>query len=259
MKSSNSEIKECFCQQGTGNDGACCGMCGHEDAMCCDPAEDYSNGLDIGKFVVLSVISGGIYLIYWFYRNWKHFKEYTKKPLHPAVRTVGVLFPVADIVLYCMQFIEIHRLAQKEERRTFPLLLTCVGFSLIIVLVWLLFVSEFVFWDMEAQFATQFIGFVAVIIGTLIVIPVQMSLNDIWKHAQKTKILRLWYTNGEKAWIVIGALLLFFSFVSIFFAPPPTYTDYPAFGIPGQYENNLDIPSPAQPEPENETPNDSKS
>lgn len=256
MKNSNSEIKECFCRHDKEDDGACCGMCGHEDTVCCDPDESYSNGLDIGKFMILSVVSGGIYLIYWFYRNCMHLKEYTNKPIRPATRTVGALFPVADIILYCMQFIEIHRLAQKEERRTFPLIWICIGFSFILILAWFLFVSEFIFWDAEAQFAIQFIGFIAITIGTLIVIPVQMSLNDIWKHAQKTKILRMWYTNGEKAWLVIGAFLMFFSFVSIFFAPPPTYTDYPAIGAPSD-ENNFNTPEPIQPEPENKMPDDS--
>lgn len=223
MQCCNDETKECACQENCESD-------------------DYSNILDPGKFVILSVVSGGAYFIYWFYRNWKHLKEHTNGSLRPVARTIGAIFPIVDIILYCVQFTAIHRLAKKEGRRAFPLVWVCVGFSLTIVAAWLLFAATFRFLDPGVQFDIQFFGLIITVFAALIALPVQLSLNDIWKHAHKTKPVRLWYTNGEKAWIVVGALLMFFSFISIFMASPsPLEDSYP----PDFYQDNQ---SPAVPQ-----------
>lgn len=225
--------------------------CCKEEGMCDENAE--SNSLDAGKFFLLTVVSGGLYLIYWFYRNWKHIKEHTKGSIRPAGRTVAASFPVLDIVLFSLQLKAIYDLAKKQGSRTFPLVWTCIGVALIFIASWALLVATFFTYDAE-QFGLSLIGFLLSIFVALILMPVQLTLNDFWKHAQPARAdIRTSYTNGEKAWLVVGSLLIFFELLVTFIMPPPIDSYYPEENYGDNYES-LDSLNPETPADQQEKP-----
>lgn len=228
--------------------GSGCGDCPESDeGMERYPTDEeiFTKGLDVGKLVLLSVLSSGTYHIYWMYRNWKHLKEYKHLTIKPMLRAGLLILPVVDIVLSCLQFKRIHALAREENRRAFPLLWTCIGYGLFIVLSWFFFVMVFIATgNPYLGLGLFFFEFVAIIFMTLILLPVQYTLNDIWTHAEPKKILRTSYTNGEIAWIVIGSILLLLSMYSMFSPPEFPLDDY--YAPPAGAEQQLpplDTPS----------------
>lgn len=44
------------------------------------------------KFLLLSVLTTGMYLVYWFYKNWKNQMLSTGERMHPVVRTIFSIF-----------------------------------------------------------------------------------------------------------------------------------------------------------------------
>lgn len=212
-----------------------------------------SNGLDVGKFFLLTVISGGLYLIYWFYRNWRHIKEHTKSSIRPAGRTVLASFPVLDIVLFSLQLKAIYDLAKKQGSRTFPLVWTCIGVALIFIASWALLAALSITYGAE-QFGLSLMGFFLSISIALILMPVQLALNDFWKHAQPARAdIRASYTNGEKAWLVVGSLLMVFGLLVTFIMPPPIDSYYPGENYKDIY-GSLDSPDLDSPTDQQEKP-----
>lgn len=61
-----------------------CQFCGAPPA----PTEQFSRILPIWKFILLSVITFGIYELYWFYKTWKFLKERNNLDISPFWRAV---------------------------------------------------------------------------------------------------------------------------------------------------------------------------
>lgn len=219
------------------------GVCGEDgcgDGGSCKASHEYSNGLAAGTFVVLTFVSMGIYLIYWFYRNWKHIKEYTKTPLQPVGRTIAAALPVVDIVLFCLQLKYIHGLAKKQDVRSFPLVWSCVGVSLLFIVAWAIFAATLVSFGPDL-FMLFYVYMAGVALLALVLLPAQLTLNALWERVQDAPT-RDSYTNGEKAWLVVGALFMFFDFISIFILPPPPFAAQPPLDdYPQEYSEPLNI------------------
>ncbi len=260
------ELKECSgaCEQGDcqcavkkempAEESSCCGggcsdclsadeTCQGEMA-CCDDGEEfrYSNGLDAGKFFVLSLLSMSAYQLYWMYRNWSHIKEYTKKPMRPVGRTVAALFPILDIAVFCLLITSIFSLTKKDGRRSFSLPGVCIGYSVLLLASWAFLALSILFTDPAYAFVLFFFQTLLVISMTLILLPVQMALNDFWKHEQRHQPLQTSYTNGEIAWIVVGGLFLLLSLVSFFLPSSQPSYDYFPTGI----DNGVSYSRPAK-------------
>ncbi len=45
-----------------------------------------------GKFLVLSLLTMNMYLLYWFYRNWKLYRAKTGEPMWPVARAIFAIF-----------------------------------------------------------------------------------------------------------------------------------------------------------------------
>ncbi|MBI4600124.1 DUF4234 domain-containing protein [Candidatus Uhrbacteria bacterium] len=214
--------------------GGCSDCSGEGKEMACCEYEDapYSNALDNGKFVVLSILSFGIYHLYWMYRNWKHIKEQTNKQIRPVGRTVAAFFPILDIIFFCAQFSAIHALTKKEGQRSFPLLGVCFGYSALLILGWTIMVFSYVYaGDPSFGFFALYAQALVALGATLILLPVQLALNDFWKRELPNRSMRTWYTSGEIAWIVVGGLFLVISLASLFIPPPLPAFDYLPSGI----------------------------
>ena len=52
----------------------------------------FSNITSTGKFIILSILSLGIYELVWMYRNWKFFKEKEKTDISPFWRAWFAIF-----------------------------------------------------------------------------------------------------------------------------------------------------------------------
>ncbi len=77
------------------------------------PGEERSYARPLGRTALFFVVSGGYYQFYWFYRNWKDFKEYLNLDFNLAFRTIGLFVPFLNLYLVWKQFSEINGLLEE--------------------------------------------------------------------------------------------------------------------------------------------------
>ena len=60
---------------------------------------NYSLYLPIWKFILFNSLTGGFYIIYWFYRNWKFIKINLTPNISPILRTLAMFVPILAIIM----------------------------------------------------------------------------------------------------------------------------------------------------------------
>jgi hypothetical protein len=48
--------------------------------------------------VLLSLVTFGLYLVYWYYKSWRAVRDFTGKSMSPGWRTVGLFVPILGVV-----------------------------------------------------------------------------------------------------------------------------------------------------------------
>jgi hypothetical protein len=152
--------------------------------------QQYSNAQPVLHFVLLSILTFGIYEFYWFYRNWKHIKVHKNLDIRPGWRTVGLFIPIYGIVLAYRQLREIRDFS-KELRidKTYS-----PG--------WILFgwLTLNALWKLPDPF--WFLSFLSVVPLAV----VQGVLNSYWKKEQPGFTERTKFSGGQIAILVIGGI-----------------------------------------------------
>ncbi len=159
----------------------------------------YSNIQPYWKLFILNFFTLGLFSIYWFYRNWRDFKEDIGWSLNPTWRTVGLLVPWLGIYFIYQQFRDIKELAKREGVKTHlsPVVNAICYYSLMAILS----LSRP---STLAQFI--FSAVVVLLIGGVLV-PPQITLNAIWSKRQPLLSPRRSLTLSEAVFLVSGAVI----------------------------------------------------
>jgi len=81
------------------------------------------NKISVNKFIILSVVTLGLYELWWIYKSWRFFKEKEKSGIMPAVRTVF------SIIFLIPLFNKILKLAKNNDyNHSYVSVLLFVGF-----------------------------------------------------------------------------------------------------------------------------------
>ncbi len=160
----------------------------------------FSNVLPMWQFIALSFFTFGIYEIYWFYRNWKHFKKHKNLDISPGWRTVILFVPVIGLIYIYRQLEDIQTYGMEAgvKSKFLP------GVVLLFIIIFNVMVK------LPAPYW---------LIATLSFIPtafVQVSLNEYWMIEQPGMPVR----NGLPGWqvllLIVGILWMFLVFVGLF-------------------------------------------
>lgn len=120
--------------------------------------ENYSKVIPIWKFILLSVITFGIYELVWFYRNWKFLKSEQNLKITPLLRTIFASIFAWSFASYQKKFL--------NEKN--------IAFNYSPILIW---VSYFVFrilWKLPDPYSLlSYLTFVPLI-------PLVVSMNKYW-------------------------------------------------------------------------------
>ena len=138
-----------------------------ESALKQSATKQISNIQPIWHFLVISIVTFGLYDIYWFYRNWKQLKAHKYLDINPIKRTIGLIIPIYSLVVtyeYFSQIRDVSRDAGVEKLYSLGLVFfSCWFFSVI---------------TLSDKYG---------IIGILILVPlsmVQNTLNSYWEIEQ---------------------------------------------------------------------------
>lgn len=145
----------------------------------------YSNVQPIWKLLVMIVCSYGLYIIYWFYRNWKYLCDYEAEPIHPLLRTIGLFIPVIAIILVYFQFRKIKFFADAYRVKSY-----------------------------RSPFLASILFAIFFPLGLIIV---QTTLNRYWKKKQKYFPTRKWFSPCETVVIVIFSIMFILNLVNRLF------------------------------------------
>ncbi len=136
------------------------------------------------RVLIMSVVSAGLYLLYWFYLTWKHFRDSTDRDAYPVWHALTLLVPI-----YSLFRIHAHMRVYRELMSMQNLATTISpGWAVVAVLVSsaMSFWSARISWDtpitqLEAQI-NAFLVVVSVVVVVWLLLQVQSNLNRYWAH-----------------------------------------------------------------------------
>ncbi|MDP8260447.1 MAG: hypothetical protein P9L96_05575 [Candidatus Gygaella obscura] len=156
--------------------------------------EVFSNIVPIKKFIFLSVISLGLYEIYWMYKNWQFIKEKRKLKIIPMARAIFSLFFIYSF------FKNIFLITAEKgyEEKYSPILL-----SACFIMLNLLANKDNLMWFMAI------FSFVPLVVAL-------NAVNFYWQKTQPKKRIRTNFSKEELLMLYFGLLLILMSVISMF-------------------------------------------
>lgn len=179
--------------------------------------EQYSNAQAPWRLIILSILTFGIYEIYWFYRNWKHLKKHKDLDISPGWRTIGLFVPIYNIILIYQQFRDIRDFAVEVGCKTysFPGRLTC-GYIILGGISFRLALYEWKLTDPAELLGSTVFGLVISLLALWLLVVVQRTLNTYWEKEQPELTMRTKFSGKEIALLIIGGIFWILSLIGIF-------------------------------------------
>ncbi len=184
----------------------------------------FSNGLEPGYVVLLTILTYGMYHIYWFYKNWTELKEALNRPIRPVMRSIGLFVPLFNIFLIAQQFKNIRDVAREQGCTAFySHIWTSIGYVVLsnIYAAYTIMTTAALISEGTASLTPDLLVGIMFIdlaffstLGVLLIAP-QRLLNEYWSRVQQLP-LRRHLTAGEITWIVFGGIFWFISVIEVF-------------------------------------------
>jgi len=157
--------------------------------------QKYSNVQPTWHLIILSIATLGLYDLYWFYRNWKHFKNHKGLNIRPGWRTVGIFVPIYGLFLIWEQFEDSYNYAEEaSEKKTKPFK-WALGWYIVCNL---LFRLPHPYWLLTN-------------LAVFALVDMQKRLNSYWRHEQPDLPIRA--KLSARQWIVVICGVLYWALV----------------------------------------------
>lgn len=176
-----------------------CGRAVNETSSEAMPSTEYFS-ISVGRLVLFSVLTWGIYPIYWFYRNWYAIKKAQSLNIWPVARGFFAIFFCHDL------FKRVLRSAKDNGYTTSYSPQWLAAAYIVMVIVGNL-------WGRTASLGILDLFIMAFVLGVtpLPLIPVQRAINFNNKKIGSSQEADTKFSGGEVALIVIGILVLLLS------------------------------------------------
>ena len=208
-----------------------CGGCGKalpaestadpEEALTGQPPRTLAYRISPTRILVMTFLSDGLYLFYWFYITWQQYRDHTGNQVFPMWHTLSLMIPI-----YGLFRTHAHMRSFKELMQGAGVFCSiAVGWAVVLVLISTaldnasLRVNGGFFNFGEVSFGAALISAlldlasIAVVLGLLL--HVQQNLNRYWASLDNVTLVDLNVGAGEVILAVVGVLTWIISLISI--------------------------------------------
>ncbi len=156
--------------------------------------ENFSKVIPLWKFILLSVITFGIYELVWFYRNWKILKNEQNLKITPLLRTIFSTIFAWSFASYLKKFL--------NEKN--------IAFNYSPILIWASYFVFRILWKLPDPYSLlSYLTFISMI-------PLVKSMNTYWISQEQNlspKKFSWWQIILIIIWIIMFMLIVFASFL----------------------------------------------
>ena len=191
-------------------DSLFCGACGRPIVGGGDSGAPVPYLISPARIILMSILTVGIYTIYWLYKTWQHYRDHTGAEAYPVWHGLTAVVPVYG------------SFRAHAHLRTFGELASAagltVGFSpglafFAIIVGWL---GIFVGWSPALSLLVQIVSFIA---GVWMMLHAQPRINYFWDQTYGARLRGVAFGKGEIILVIFGALIWLGLILSIFVDP----------------------------------------
>jgi len=165
-----------------------------------------------GRLLLLTVLSYGIFLYYWFYLTWRQYRDHTGKRAFPVWHTLALGVPIYGLYRTHAHMDSYNRLMHQAGQPTSinaPLTVALMLISVVLSIV--SFLASGALPGIEfpgVQGVLMKLGFdvLAIATATVLLIHVQPKLNSYWIGLPEVQTSNTRLGSGEITSLVIGIL-----------------------------------------------------
>jgi len=154
------------------------------------PPPRVSNGQLPFHFAALSILTLGLYEVYWFWRNWRDLRRDLALELQPTWRAIGLLLPVVNVVLVYDQLRVIREAcdARGIVPGYQPGLVAATFFAIAVA------GNLTLFWPLS-------------LLNVVPLLQVQVALNRLWEQEQPGATVRMHFAREEIVAMIAGLVM----------------------------------------------------
>ncbi|OEC87910.1 MULTISPECIES: hypothetical protein [Methanobacterium] len=171
-----------------------------------DVKYEHSNVQSTHKTALFIIITGGLYQLYWFYRNWRDLKTHKNLDINVGLRTVGLFIPLVNIYFVVNQFKDIKSYAEETGVKTYSLWT--------VLITWVLFAYLSTRLSLYGNLVAGIISWILILGLAVPFVMAQKTLNEYWIKEQGD-IPPKGLSGGEILVLAIGILLAALEWIGI--------------------------------------------
>ena len=184
------------------------------------------------RIILLSVLTAGLYFVYWTYLTWRHYRDYTGETAFPVWHALCMLVPVYQFFrLHAHMRVYQELMLQRGLPTTLNPLLAVLLLVSAMILGWTAYLLSTAP-EMTDLHRLGYFGCNVADVGLLawIVWRAQNNLNRFWRHQVGTRLAFAPPTIFEGVLVVIGLILWGLWLVTLFY---PELVPVPPADAPG--------------------------
>lgn len=172
------------------------------------PPAIHSNGRSPLQFWLMYLCSFGLYLFWWYYKNWQQLKNHRGLNFSPVIRTIGLIVPLLSYYLLWLEFDEINRSAEDSGIVDYEdAIYLTFAFAVLNIIGSLAFITFRVF------SAGTLIGMFCIIGEAYIIYQVQKTLNIYWKKEQLNLPMKKNFSWRQIFIAIVGGVYFALAFI----------------------------------------------
>lgn len=173
--------------------------------------------ISLTRIVLMTVLSYGLYLFYWFYLTWRQYREHSRAKVFPTWHALSIIVPIYGwfrVKLHMRQFKELMIKAGLPTSINERLAMVLVAISS--SLDWHSFRLSLGEATQETVLFTLMIDLLKLGMVAWLLFYVQGNLNCYWSHLPNVRLINAKVGFGEVVFVVLGILVWYGTFNALF-------------------------------------------